>query len=154
MFIIIELDKVLTTSSPVCFAGFLLFSSKGSDTGCDSSLGSFCSLKVYFLSRSCFWLLLLRLCSNRCAEALVAYRSSILNRLNIVHGGKILTIIIKLWSTLLANPVSVAALLRTSSFLTLSIGDSPNQTSQTFHLKNIQFPCVMSKKMEWIYKFY
>ena len=34
------------------------------------------------------------LCSNRCAEALVAYRNSLLNRLNIDHGGKILTIII------------------------------------------------------------
>ena len=40
------------------------------------------------------WLLLLRLCSNRCAEALVAYRNSLLNRFNIVQGGKILTIMI------------------------------------------------------------
>ena len=40
------------------------------------------------------WLLLLRLCSNRCVEALVAFRNSLLNRWNVVHGGKILTIII------------------------------------------------------------
>ena len=43
---------------------------------------------------SSFRLLLLRLCSNRCAEALVAFIHSLLNRLGIVHGGKILTIII------------------------------------------------------------
>ena len=45
------------------------------------------------------WLLLLRLCSNRCDEALVAYRNSLLNRWNIVHGGKILTIIIIIITT-------------------------------------------------------
>ena len=33
------------------FAGFLLFSPKGSVTGCDSSLGSFCYSPVYFFSR-------------------------------------------------------------------------------------------------------
>ena len=33
------------------FAGFLLFSPKGSVTGCDSSLESFCYSPVYFLSR-------------------------------------------------------------------------------------------------------
>ena len=39
-------------------------------------------------------------------------------------------------SALLANFLSIPALLRTSSFLTLSIR---NQTSQTLHLKNIHF---------------
>ena len=33
------------------FAGFLLLAHKGSVTGCDSSLGSFCYSPVYFLSR-------------------------------------------------------------------------------------------------------
>ena len=33
------------------FVGFLLFSPKGSATGYDSSLGSFCYSPVYFLSR-------------------------------------------------------------------------------------------------------
>ena len=33
------------------FAEFLLFSTKGSDTGCDFSLGSFCYSPVYFLWR-------------------------------------------------------------------------------------------------------
>ena len=47
-----------------------------------------------FAYASSFRLLLLRLCSNRCAEAIVAYRNSLLKRLNIVHGSKILTIII------------------------------------------------------------
>ena len=37
------------------FAGFLLFSAKGSVTGCDSSLGSLQLLKVYFISRSCIY---------------------------------------------------------------------------------------------------
>ena len=57
------------------FAGFFLFSPKGSVTGCDFSLSSFCYSKVYFISRraSSFRLLLLRLWSNRCGEALVVY---------------------------------------------------------------------------------
>ena len=47
MFIIIVFDRVLTRSSPVFFAGSLLFSPLGSVTGCDSSLGSV-YLKVNF----------------------------------------------------------------------------------------------------------
>ena len=54
------------------FAVFLLFSSKGSVTGCDSSLGSFVILTVLpFSHASSFRLLLLRLCNNMCAEALL-----------------------------------------------------------------------------------
>ena len=65
------------------FAGFLLFSPKGSVTGCDSSLGSFCySLVTSFrVHASSFRLLLLRLCGNRCAEALVIYRNSLMGLL-------------------------------------------------------------------------
>ena len=37
--------------------------------------------------------------------------------------------------------LSISA-LRTSSFLTLSIRDTPSQTSQTLHLKNIHFPSL------------
>ena len=64
--------------------------------GCDSSLGDFvillCSVRVHVSS---FGLLLLRLCSiGVLREALVMYRSSLLKLLSIVHGGKILTIII------------------------------------------------------------
>ena len=80
---------------------------------------SFSIVQVHFIFRVCFFacalsrmhlhsgyyyyvyvvmgvlrLLLLRLCGNGCAEALVAYSSSLLNRLTIVHGGNILTIIV------------------------------------------------------------
>ena len=84
---------------PCYFAGFLLFSPKGSVTGCDSSLAcEFCYLIVYFNSRSCIFfpanIITTTVCSNRCADALVGYRNSSLNRLYIVHGGKILLIII------------------------------------------------------------
>ena len=48
------------------------------------------STVLHFAYASSFRLLL----SNWCAEALVAYRNSLLNRLSIVHGGKILIIII------------------------------------------------------------
>ena len=91
IFIIIVFDMVSTRSIFPCFffAGFLLFSPKGSVTGCDSSLG-----RLHFAYASSFPLLLLRLCSNRCDEALLAYINSLLNRLSIVHGGKISTIII------------------------------------------------------------
>ena len=51
MFIIIEFDTVFNTLFSHFFAGFLLFSPKGSVTGCDSSLRSFCYPPVYFLSR-------------------------------------------------------------------------------------------------------
>ena len=40
------------------------------------------------------WLLLLRLCNNRCAEALVVYRNSLLNRLTAVNNNKINSITI------------------------------------------------------------
>ena len=46
-----------------------------------------------------------------------------------------------LWSALLANSLSIPALLHTSSFLTLHSRHS-NQTSQTRHLKNIHFPSL------------
>ena len=50
---------------------------------------------MYLITGACIFfykkmLLLILLCSNRFAEALVAYRNSLLNRLNIVHGGKFL----------------------------------------------------------------
>ena len=60
------------------------------------------------------------------------------------------------WSALLANSLSIPALLHSSSFLTLSIHDT-NQTSQTPHLKNIHFPslstshtpCLCSIQCHW-----
>ena len=73
MFIIIVFDSVLARSLPMKIlrqdqdpgkkheesAGFLLFSPKGSVTGCDSLLGSFSYSQVYFLSRmhlhSCYY---------------------------------------------------------------------------------------------------
>ena len=56
------------------FAVFRLFSHKGSVTGCDSSLGSFCYSRMIFhfeVHASSERLLLLRLCNNGCAEALI-----------------------------------------------------------------------------------
>ena len=94
MFIIIVFDRVSTYSSPV------------------SSLDLYCSLLrdqswdvtprwEFLLIKTVLNFTFLHLsgyyyydCSNRCAEALVAFRNSLLNHLNIVHGGKILTIII------------------------------------------------------------
>ena len=67
------------------FAGLLLFSPKGSVTGCDSLLGSFCHSPVYvllFAYASSFRLLLLRLCNNRCAEALGVYQKFSFGGLN------------------------------------------------------------------------
>ena len=43
--------------------------------------------------------------------------------------------------TLLANSLSIPALLRISSFLSLSIRDT-HTTSQTLHLMNIHFPSL------------
>ena len=59
-----------------CFlAGFQLFSPKGSVTGCDSSLTSFCYTPLSSFRLCIFFrLLLLRIRSNRCAEALVVYK--------------------------------------------------------------------------------
>ena len=51
MFIIIAFEKCFKTLFSCLFAGFLLFSPKGSLTGCDSLFGSFCYSPVYFLSR-------------------------------------------------------------------------------------------------------
>ena len=55
------------------FLRFLLFSLNGSVTGCDHTWEFllFLSLFSYCFHASSFWLLLLRLCNNRCAEALV-----------------------------------------------------------------------------------
>ena len=67
------MDDGLITLFSCFYAGFLLFSPKGSVTGCDSLLASFCYLKVYVISRSyiLFRVLLLRLGINRCAVSLV-----------------------------------------------------------------------------------
>ena len=69
------------------FAGFLLFSPKGS---CSHGMWLLAWEFLLFSSAlplayaSSFRLLLLRLCSNRCAEALVIYTNFILNRLTAV----------------------------------------------------------------------
>ena len=47
-----------------------------------------------------------------------------------------------LWSALLANYISIPALLRTSLFQTYTHSWHSNQTSQTLHLKNILFPSL------------
>ena len=99
---IIVFDKVLIRSSPVSFQDFYCSLPRDQSRDVTPRLGvsvieectSFCVLT------SCFRLLLLRLCNNRCAEALVAYRNSLLNRLNIGHGGKIPTIMIIIIVTL------------------------------------------------------
>ena len=52
MFIIIVFRLCCDKLFSCFFAGFLLFSSKGSVTGCDFSLGSFCYSPVLFISRS------------------------------------------------------------------------------------------------------
>ena len=78
------------------FAGFILFSPKGSVTGCDSSLGSFCHSPVYFLLR-------MHLHSGYyyydnvvvgVLRPLMVFRNSLLNRLTAVKAVKQLKIII------------------------------------------------------------
>ena len=96
MFIIIEFDRVLTGSSPVSSQDFYCFLPRDQSRDVTPCLVVSINKKCtpFHVLESSSRLLLLRLCSNMCAEALVAYRNSLLNRLNIVHGGKILTIII------------------------------------------------------------
>ena len=58
------------------FTEFLLFFPMESVKGCDASFGSCYYSPVYFISHSCIFFLaaiLLQLCSNRCAVALVVY---------------------------------------------------------------------------------
>ena len=69
------------------FAGFLLFSSKGSVKACDSSLGSFCYSPVYFLSHVHLhyaYYYYDYVVIGVLAEALLVYRNSLLNRLTAV----------------------------------------------------------------------
>ena len=99
MFIIIVFDRVLKRSSPVSSQDF--YCSLQRDQSRDVTPLLVVSLIksvlhfafLHLLSGYCYydyvvigvlrpsWLLLLRLCSNRCAEAPVAYRNSLLNRL-------------------------------------------------------------------------
>ena len=93
MFIIIVFNKVLKRSSPVSSQDSTVlsqggnsrtvFSPKGDVTPC---WGVFINLKCtsFRVLASSFRLLLLRLCSSRCAEALVVHRNSLLNRLTAV----------------------------------------------------------------------
>ena len=96
MFIIIVFDQVSTRSSPVSLSDFYCSLPRDQSRDVTPSLGVSViqNCTSFRVLASFFRLLLLRLCSNRCAEALLAYTSSLLNRLNIVHGCKILTIII------------------------------------------------------------
>ena len=98
MFIIIVFYMVLTHSSPVSLQDFYCFLPRDQSRDVTSRLGVSINYKCtsFRVLASSFRLLLVRLCTNRCAEALAAYRNSLLNRWNIVHGVKILTIIILL----------------------------------------------------------
>ena len=86
MFIIIVFDRVLKRSSPVSLQDF--YSSLPRDQSQDLTpcLGVSINLKctLFRVLASSFQLLLLRLCSNRCAEALVIHRNSLLNILTAV----------------------------------------------------------------------
>ena len=63
-----------------------MFSPKGSATGCDLLLGVSVILQrtSFRVHASSFRLLIVRICGNICAEALVVYRNSLLNRLTAV----------------------------------------------------------------------
>ena len=82
MFIIIVFDWVLTRSAPVSSQDF--YCSLPRDQSWDVTPRLVVSINYKCTSfrvlASTFRLLLLRLCSNRCAEALLAYRNSLLNR--------------------------------------------------------------------------
>ena len=85
MVIIIDFDNVLTLAS---IFSQDIYCSLPRDQSRDVTprLGVFVILQcISFCVCISFWLLLLRLCSNMCAEALVAYISSLLNRLGVVH---------------------------------------------------------------------
>ena len=94
MFIIIVFDSVLTRSSPVSSPDFYCSLPKDQSQNVTPLFGVSIKSASFRVLAASFRLLLLRQCSNGCAKAIVAYRNSLLNRLSIVHGGKILTIII------------------------------------------------------------
>ena len=86
MFIIIVFDRGLTGSPPVSSLDFYRSLPRGSVTGCDSLAGEFLLFSSALPSAyaSSFPLLLLPLFSNRCADALMVYKNSFLNRLTAV----------------------------------------------------------------------
>ena len=86
MFIIIVFDRVLTRSSPVSSQDFYCSLPRDQSRDVTPRLGVSINLKStsFCILASSFRLLLLRLCSNRCAEAFVVYRNSLLNRLTAV----------------------------------------------------------------------
>ena len=86
MFIIIVFGQVLTGSSPVSsqdlYCSLLRDQSRYRTPRLGVSAILQCtSLHVHVSS---FWLLLLRLCSKRYADALVVYKITLLNRLTVV----------------------------------------------------------------------
>ena len=77
MLIIIVLDGVLTCSSPVSLQDFYcsLPRDKSRDVTPRLAVSVIYKCTSFRVLASSFRLLLLRLCSNRCAESLVAYRN-------------------------------------------------------------------------------
>ena len=98
MFIIIVFGYVLTRSPPVSKQDFYFSPPWDQSRDVTPRLGFFVILQCTSFS-VCIFILATIITSmqkltNWCAEALVAYRNSLLNRLSIVQGVKILTIII------------------------------------------------------------
>ena len=85
MFIIIVFDRVLKLSS-VSSPDFYCSLPRDQSHDVTPCLGVSIDKKCtsFRVLASSFRLILLRLCSNRCAEALVVYRNSLLNRLTAV----------------------------------------------------------------------
>ena len=83
MFIIIVFDRVLTRSSPLSSQDFYCSLPRDQSRDVTPRLGVNINYKCtsFRVLASSFRLLLLRLCSNRCAEALVVYRNPLLSRL-------------------------------------------------------------------------
>ena len=81
MFIITVFDHVLTRSCPVSSQDFYCSLPRDQSRDVTFRLVVFVILQCTSLYASSFRLLLLRLYSNRCVEALVVYRNYLLNRL-------------------------------------------------------------------------